>query len=72
MVPHPNKKPIPTVDAMAAREPGAVGYDGINDGANKYTGATLDTRPAMMGIFSELGLMMLPDSNDEIPKTAPL
>lgn len=71
-VPQPSKNPVPTVVAAEINEFGPAGYDGSNDGASKYTGAMPEMIPAIIGIFSELGLIMHPDNNDEMPKTAPL
>lgn len=71
-VPQPNKKPTPNVDAMEARVSGAAGYDGSSDGAHQDIGTALDTRPAMMGRFFQLGLNTLPAMSEEMPKTAPL
>lgn len=71
-VPQPSKNPVPAVVAAEINEFGPAGYDGSNDGANKYTGAMPETMPAIIGIFSELGLIMHPDNSDEIPNTEPL
>lgn len=71
-VPQPNKKPTPNVDAMEGQEFGPGGYVGSKDGANKYIGAALETRPAIMGRLLRLGLKTHPEMSEEIPNTAPL
>ena len=71
-MPQPNKKPTPKVDAMEAKVFGAAGYVGRSDGANQDIGTALDTRPAMIGRLSRLGLKTHPEISEEMPKTAPL
>lgn len=71
-VPQPRRKPTPKVAAAEPNERGGAGYVGIRDGASRYTGITLDIKPATMGTFSWFGLKTHPDTRDEMPKIAPL
>ena len=71
-VPQPSNTP----SAKAAANPPSVFgeglYCGINEGASKYTGTILETKPATIGTLSLLGRNMQPETRDEMPKTAPL